>query len=473
LAISDFYPTIQSAFKIYYSLLTAHHPHSLSTFAFIFAAMNYQQTIAYLFAQLPMYSRIGAAAYKEDLHNSIALCNALNNPQTKFKSIHIAGTNGKGSTSHMLAAMLQQAGYKTGLYTSPHLKDFRERIKINGEMIDQDFVVDFVQRTQIISETIEPSFFELTMAMAFDYFAQQQVDIAIIETGLGGRLDSTNIITPILSIITNIGYDHMNILGDTLEKIAGEKAGIIKPGVPVIIGEWLPETKPIFVNKAAQCNAPIYFASDRYVADELVLTTQTLHCSITGSTSHLKENFILDLNGIYQAKNLCSVLYAESILLQHGFTINKAAEKYALANTKRLTGLHGRWDVIGQNPMLVLDVAHNEDGIKQVLEQIKWINKNEPAIHRTVHFVIGMVKDKEVSTVLSLLPANAVYYFTNAHIPRALPADELQIKSAVFNLKGDCFDDVNTAIKVAKQSAAKEDLIIVCGSIFLVGEVEM
>ena len=225
---------------------------------FIFTLMTYQETIDYLYAQLPMFSRIGAAAYKEDLHNTIALCNAIDNPQTKFKSVHIAGTNGKGSTSHMLAAILQQAGYKTGLYTSPHLKDFRERIKINGEMIAQDFVIDFVQRTQQIAQQIEPSFFELTMTMAFDYFAQQQVDIAIIETGLGGRLDSTNIITPFLSIITNIGYDHMNILGDTLEKIAAEKAGIIKSNIPVIIGEYLAETKPVFINKATQCTDNLF-----------------------------------------------------------------------------------------------------------------------------------------------------------------------------------------------------------------------
>ncbi len=435
--------------------------------------MNYKETIAYLFAQLPMYSRIGAAAYKEDLHNSIALCNALHNPQAKFKSVHIAGTNGKGSTSHMLAAMLQQAGNKTGLYTSPHLKDFRERIKINGEMIDKDFVVDFVQKTQTISETIEPSFFELTMAMAFDYFAHQQVDIAIIETGLGGRLDSTNIITPILSIITNIGYDHMNILGYTLEKIAGEKAGIIKPDVPVIIGEWLPETKAIFESKAARCNAPIYFTQEKYVVADIMVTPQTLQCSVTDTSNHIKENFILDLNGIYQAKNLCTVLYAEGILMQHGFAINNAAEKYALANTKLLTGLHGRWDVIGQNPMLVLDVAHNEDGIKQVLEQIKWIHKNESTITRTVHFILGMVKDKEVNKILSLLPSDAQYYFTNAHIPRALPAAELQLKALSFGLTGDCFDDVNKAIDAAKKTTARDDLIIICGSVFLVGEVEI
>jgi dihydrofolate synthase/folylpolyglutamate synthase len=419
---------------------------------------------------LPMYSRIGTAAYKEDLHNTIALCNALKNPQTKFKSVHIAGTNGKGSTSHLLAAILQKAGYKTGLYTSPHLKDFRERIKINGQFITEAFVVDFVQRTQQITQQIEPSFFELTMAMAFDYFAQQQVDIAIIETGLGGRLDSTNIITPILSVITNIGYDHMNILGDTLEKIASEKAGIIKQNIPVIIGEYLPETKAVFINKAKQCNAPIYFAQDEYTISDIEVSTQKLQCSIT-THQHIKENFTLDLNGIYQTKNLRTVLFAEKILLQKEFIISEEAEKFALANTKKLTGLHGRWDVIAENPTVVLDVAHNEDGVKQVLQQVKWLTENGRSVKKNIHFVIGMVKDKEVSKVLSLLPIDATYYFTNAHIPRALPAAELEIKAALYNLKGNCFDDVNKAIAAAKENAGNQDIIIVCGSVFLVGEV--
>ena len=433
--------------------------------------MTYQQTIDYLFSKLPMFSRIGAAAYKEDLHNSITICNELGNPQTKFKSIHIAGTNGKGSTSHMLAAILQQAGYKTGLYTSPHLKDFRERIKINGQMIEEDFVIDFAERTQQITAQIEPSFFELTMAMAFDYFAERKVDIAVIETGLGGRLDSTNIITPILSIITNIGYDHMNILGDTLEKIATEKAGIIKPAIPVVIGEYLAETKPVFINKAAQCNSSIYFAAEEYAFDDIALSSQNLHCSISDTTQHIKENFTLDLNGIYQIKNLRTVLCAEKILILLGFVITNEAEKYALSHTKKLTGLYGRWDVIAENPTTVLDVAHNEDGIKQVLQQIQFIKEHRNSEEIKTHFVIGMVKDKEVSNVLSLLPNDAIYYFTNAHIPRALPAEELKIKAAAFYLKGNCFDDVNDALTTAKKNAYKKDLIIVCGSIFLVGEV--
>lgn len=429
--------------------------------------MNYQQTIDYLYQHLPMFSRIGAAAYKKDLHNTIALCNAIDNPQNKFKSIHIAGTNGKGSTSHMLAAILQQAGYKTGLYTSPHLKDFRERIKINGEMISQDFVTAFVERTKKLSEEIEPSFFELTVAMAFDYFAQQKVDIAVIETGLGGRLDSTNVITPLVSIITNIGYDHMNILGNSLQEIAAEKAGIIKPNVPVVIGEYLTETKDIFTNKAKACNAPIYFAQEDYTISDIVSTTKTLQCTVKNATHNIAENFILDLNGIYQTKNLCAVLAAEGILMQQGFAIKNEDEKFALANTKKITGLHGRWDVIAENPTIVLDVAHNEDGIKQLLQQL-------PAAGTTIktHIVIGMVKDKEVDKVLSLLPTNAYYYFTNAHIPRAMAAADLQSKAASFNLQGNYYDEVNNAIAAAKEKAAATDLIVVCGSVFLVGEVD-
>ncbi len=431
--------------------------------------MTYQQTIDYLYSQLPMYSRIGAAAYKEDLHNTIALCNAIDNPQTRFKSIHIAGTNGKGSTSHMLAAMLQQAGYKTGLYTSPHLKDFRERIKINGQMISQDFVVDFVERTKTISEEIKPSFFELTVAMAFDYFEKEKVDIAVIETGLGGRLDSTNIITPLLSIITNIGYDHMDLLGNTLEKIASEKAGIIKPGVPVIIGEYLPETKNIFIEKAKQCHAPIYFAQDEYAVSNINYTMQLLSCDVTSTEHQISETFELDLNGLYQTKNIRTVLCAEKILIQLGFPIKNEDEKQALKNVKKLTGLYGRWDVISNNPTIILDVAHNEDGIKQMLQQSSVVRGPSSQLH----FVLGLVKDKDISKVLSILPKNAQYYFCNAHIERALPHKELQQKAKAFELNGESFDDVNEAIKAAKLNAATADILIVCGSVFLVAEVDV
>ena len=429
--------------------------------------MNYQQTLDYLYAQLPMFSRIGAAAYKKDLHNTIALCEALDNPHTKFKSIHIAGTNGKGSTSHMLAAILQQAGYKTGLYTSPHLKDFRERIRINGEMISRDFVVNFVQRTMTLSEAVQPSFFELTVAMAFDYFEKEKVDIAVIETGLGGRLDSTNIITPLVSIITNIGYDHMNLLGNSLPEIAGEKAGIIKAGVPVVIGEYLPETKDVFIRKARELAAPICFAQEEYHAANIRYSPASLRCDVTNTVRQVTESFELDLNGFYQVKNLSTVLCAEGLLIQQGFSISNESEKQALQNVKQLTGLHGRWEVIDTNPVTVLDVAHNEDGIRQVLKQLSLIEQ-APS---TVHFVLGMVKDKDVTKALSLLPTSGHYYFSHAHIPRAMPAEELKLKAAGFNIQGDSFDDVNAAIAAARKAAKPGDMILVCGSVFLVAEV--
>ncbi len=431
--------------------------------------MNYQQTIDYLYEQLPMFSRIGAAAYKSDLNNTIELCTFLNNPHTKFKSVHIAGTNGKGSTSHMLAAIMQTAGYKTGLYTSPHLKDFRERIKINGEMIPQDFVVQFVEQIKIITEEIKPSFFELTVAMAFDYFAKEKVDIAIIETGLGGRLDSTNVITPIVSVITNIGLDHMNILGDNLFDIAEEKAGIIKKEIPVVIGEYLPETKGIFMQRAHDLNAPFYLVQDNYATTNYKPQTTTLQLDVTNTTHNITESFSLDLNGLYQAKNLCTVLCAEGLIMQAGFNISDEQEKYALANVKKLTGLHGRWDVIQENPTVVLDVAHNADGIMQVLNQLKQTNTS----FENVHFVLGFVKDKDLASILSLLPKESNYYFTNAHIPRALPHAELCKQAGAFDLHGSNFENVNEAIDKAKSKAKENDIIIICGSVFLVGEVNL
>ena len=433
----------------------------------IFVLMTYQQTIDYLYAQLPMFSRIGAAAYKKDLHNTIALCRALNDPHTKFKSIHIAGTNGKGSTSHMLAAILQQAGYKTGLYTSPHLKDFRERIRINGEMISQEFVVDFVERTKTISDEIQPSFFELTVAMAFDYFEKEKVDIAVIETGLGGRLDSTNVITPLLSIITNIGYDHMNILGNTLPEIAAEKAGIIKAGVPVVIGESRPETKNIFLNKAKAMKADIRFAEDEFIISKVKYNPFFLECELIDTRLKMPCAFTLDLNGLYQVKNLCTVLTAIGVLEEQGILEIDADEQEALSRVKELTGLHGRWEVISRDPMIILDVAHNEDGVRQLLKQVA-IAKEETS---KIHWVMGMVKDKDIHKVLSLLPKDGEYYFSHAHIPRAMPHEELKNNAAGYGLCGNSYDDVNNAIQAAIRSSAGKDLIVVCGSVFLVAEV--
>jgi len=413
-----------------------------------------------------MFSRIGAAAFKPNLDNTIALCEFLDNPQTKFKSIHIAGTNGKGSTSHMLAAILQQAGYKTGLYTSPHLSDFRERIKINGKMIPEETVIAFTEKTIPITEKIEPSFFELTVAMAFDHFAKEQVDIAVIETGLGGRLDSTNVITPLVSVITNIGFDHMNLLGNTLPEIASEKAGIIKPGVPVVIGATLPETRPVFAFKAASLNAPIYFAEDIYQTSNIQYGNHLLQVDITDIFNDITESFSLDLNGLYQVRNLCTVLCAEGLLVEHGFDIPGETEKYALSHVKQLTGLHGRWELIREKPLLVLDVGHNEDGIKAILANLQQVR------YERLHIITGMVNDKDIDKVLSLLPKTATYYFTNAHIPRALPFAQLVERAKLHELYGEGYDDVNNGVAAALKKASVNDMILVCGSVFVVGEVD-
>lgn len=431
----------------------------------IFVQMDYQQTINYLFSRLPMFSRIGAPAYKADLTNTIQLCDFLDNPQNKFKTIHVAGTNGKGSVSHMLAAILQTAGYKTGLYTSPHLKDFRERIKVNGEMANEDFVIDFTEKIKTLIERINPSFFEITVAMAFDYFKLQKTDVAVIEVGLGGRLDSTNIITPELSIITNIGWDHMNILGDTLEKIAFEKAGIIKKGIPVVVGEILPETMPVFEKIAIEKKSQLKIASQkRNVADwhwdkqELIV-----HVAEEHKTDH--KTWHLDLPGIYQTKNLLTVLEACSQLKQQGWKIDDEIIHTGLRNIKRLTGFHGRWELIHHSPMIVLDVAHNIEGIRQLVQQIELTD------HRQLHIIKGMVKDKEVDKILTILPKNAIYYFTKAQIPRALPENELAEKARKAGLSGNTFPNVNDALHEAIQNAEKDDLIVVSGSVFLVGEV--
>jgi dihydrofolate synthase/folylpolyglutamate synthase len=428
--------------------------------------MNYQQTIDYLFTRLPMFSRIGAAAYKADLHNTITLCASLGDPQNRFKSIHIAGTNGKGSVSHMLAAVLQTAGYKTGLYTSPHLKDFRERIKVNGEMISKNAVVDFTEKIKPLIDEIEPSFFEITVAMAFDHFVKEEVDIAVIETGLGGRLDSTNIITPEISVITNIGWDHMNLLGDSLEKIAIEKAGIIKQGIPVVIGETLPETKPVFENIARERNATISFAAEKRQAinwhyDHHLLTVEVAD---PHKTDH--ELYTLDLPGIYQCKNLVTVLETCLAMTAKGWTTDHDTIHKALKQVRKLTGLHGRWETIHMSPLVILDVAHNPDGIRQLVQQL------EITDHHELHLVIGMVKDKQVEEVLQLLPKQAHYYFTKAQIPRALSEQELAKKAGIAGLEGHVYPEVNMALKAAMEKANEKDMIIVCGSVFLVGEVE-
>jgi len=427
--------------------------------------MTYQETLDYIYAKLPMFSRIGAAAYKADLTNTFTLCAALGNPQHSFRSIHIAGTNGKGSTSHMLASILQTAGYKTGLYTSPHLKDFRERIKINGHFIPEEVVIAVVEKLQPLIVSIHPSFFEITVAMAFYYFAQQKIDIAVVEVGLGGRLDSTNIILPEISVITNIGWDHMNMLGDTLEKIAYEKAGIIKKQVPVVVGEVLPETKPVFEQKALEQEAPLFIATDKIYASNWEMVGHELVIEVADKHTDERRTYYLDLQGIYQVKNILTVLESVKQLQLKGWKINAGHISKGLKHARHLTGLHGRWDILQQEPMVVLDVAHNEDGIKQLVEQI------EITDHHQLHIVIGLVKDKEVEKVLSLLPKQASYYFTKAQIPRALPEDQLAEKAHSIGLEGQHYPDVNSALKAALQYAAKKDLVLVCGSVFVVGEV--
>ncbi len=429
--------------------------------------MNYADTLQYLYSRLPLFSRLGAAAIKEDLPHTLELCTALGNPERKFRTIHVAGTNGKGSVSHMLAAILQTAGYKTGLYTSPHLHDFRERIKVNGAMIPEAAVIGFTERIIPEIDKLEPSFFEITVAMAFDHFAAEEVDIAVIETGLGGRLDSTNVISPVLSVITNIGWDHMNLLGDTLQQIAFEKAGIIKPNTPVVIGESLPETRPVFISTAEEKNAPLFFAAElRHLEDwkweqhQLVLEISEAH-----QTDH--QIYKLDLPGIYQRHNLLTVLESVHQLRQLGFSITPEQVHHALGQVKKLTGLHGRWETIRHKPDVVLDVAHNTNGMEQLIQQL------ELTPFRELHIVTGMVKDKDIDQVLSLLPKNAHFYFTRSQIPRALPEVELAAKALRHGLKGPAFPDVNTALKAALAKAHADDLILVCGSVFLAGEVSI
>jgi dihydrofolate synthase / folylpolyglutamate synthase len=431
---------------------------------FIFC-LNYEESINYLYKKLPLYSRTGAKAFKADLKNTLELCQFLDHPEKKILTIHVAGTNGKGSVSHMLAAILQENGYKTGLYTSPHLKDFRERIKINGTPIDTEFVIDFVEKTIGITEEIKPSFFELTFAMALDYFAASKVDVAVIETGLGGRLDSTNVITPLLSVITNIGYDHMDMLGNTLPLIAAEKAGIIKPNVPVVIGEATEEIKPVFDIKARECVAPVYYAQQLYKVLTASTGLQLLETDIYDNQTHEQRHYTSDLNALYQQKNLVTVLAAIS-LLKTKFSLSNEKINRALASVKKLTGLHGRWEIIHEQPLVILDVAHNEDGIRQMIQQIQQMKFNH------LHLVFGMVKDKETAKVIAQLPRNASYYFCQAAIPRALPATDLQQLASEWQLNGSTYANVNDALKSALQNAQEQDLVIVCGSVFVVGEVD-
>ena len=422
--------------------------------------LSYQETIHYLYESLPMYQRVGAVAYKADLTNTIALCEALGNPQDKFKSIHVAGTNGKGSSSHMLASILQTTGYKTGLYTSPHLKEFTERIRINGAEVSKEFVVDFVDRIKATIEIIQPSFFEITVAMAFDYFAKEKVDVAVIEVGLGGRLDSTNVITPLVSLITNISWDHKDILGDTLPKIAFEKAGIIKGNIPVVVSEHGTEVDAVFRNKATEMNSAIFFAEDDWKVKPLLSGKY----QITHENNSIEIE--LDLKGEYQRKNLAGVFQVVEILRTKGFNISGNQIITALKNVVRNTGLKGRWQKLGEHPLMICDTGHNEAGIKEVVSQIK-SQQFEKLI-----FVLGCVKDKDLSSILKLLPTDAYYFFCQAKIPRALAAHELQAQANAFNLKGEVIADINAAIIAAKKRSNPTDFIFIGGSTFVVAEIE-
>lgn len=428
---------------------------------------TYQETIDYLYRQLPMFSHQGSIAFKSDLTNIRALCASLGNPHEKIKTIHIGGTNGKGSVSHMLAAVFQQAGYKTGLYTSPHLKDFRERIRIDGTMIPEGNVVQFVNDNRAIIDQVKPSFFEITVAMAFDHFARERTDIAVIEVGLGGRLDSTNIITPGLSIITNISYDHQAMLGDTLEKIACEKAGIIKEKIPVVIGESHPETASVFEAAAQRMNAPIVFADLEWKMDDTSMQEEIQTITISSATGQpfQTHTFALDLTGSYQAANLCTVLSAWKILCEQGWQLSLTGLEKALKQVRSLTGLRGRWEIIGHQPLTVIDVGHNEAGIRAIMQQA--------ARHsfRQLHIVTGFVKDKEVEKVLSFFPVSAHYYFCQAPLPRALDAADLRQAAARHHLLGNDYPSVKAAYAAAREAAGPDDMILICGSFFVVAEV--
>ena len=452
--------------------------------------MTYSETLDYLFNSLPMYHRIGQAAYKADITNTVSLMQHLGNPERRFRSIHVAGTNGKGSVSHMLASILMQAGYKVGLYTSPHLVDFRERIRINGAMIPQEEVTRFVELHKDYMQGLQLSFFEMTVGLAFDYFATQQVDVAVVEVGMGGRLDSTNVIMPDLSIITNIGFDHTQFLGNTLPLIAGEKAGIIKPGVPVVIGESHPETRPVFEQKAAEMGAPIYFADDRYriiaqpeppslQSSDLRFTVEKLKVesgkwkveknpsaaalNVTGDTP---AQLTTPLSGSYQLKNLATLFQALELLPTVGYTISPDNIRNGIARVVQDTGLHGRWEKMDEHPLTICETAHNADGVRAMLQKLGEI----PYHH--LHLIYGCVNDKDFRSILQMLPHDqTTYYYTQPSVPRALPVSQLTLAAAECGMAGQPFATVGEAICNARAAAdPRHDLVLVTGSIFLVAD---
>lgn len=430
--------------------------------------MTYKETVDYLFSRLPMFTRVGAAAYKPDIGNIALLCERLGNPHKQFKTIHVAGTNGKGSVSHTLAAVLMQAGYKTGLFTSPHLIDFRERIKVNGKMIGPKKVVDFVSKNRALIEEVSPSFFELTVAMAFDYFANQKPDIVIVETGLGGRLDSTNIIEPEVSVITNIGFDHTDLLGNSLEQIAFEKAGIIKHNTPVLIGRKQSETAEIFSNKSKVMQANLVFSEDLYALKSQKQFWEKgkylAEFIYEKKNKHTNQTIKSDLPGTYQAENMALVMATLDVLKTKGWKIPSKAIETGIQNVRELTGLRGRFELHKSKCLLLFDTGHNEDGISAAFSSIQKLKFNR------LHMVLGMVNDKNHDKVLQLLPKDTEYYYCAARIPRALPVDELERKAASFGLRGTSFQSVKAALKQALNSAHTNDLVYVGGSTFVVGE---
>lgn len=427
--------------------------------------MNYNEAVEYIFSHLPMFTRIGGAAYKADLSRTLALCEAAGNPHKFFKSIHVGGTNGKGSVSSFLASVFMEHGFKTGIFTSPHLRDFRERIKVNGEMISQDFVAEYITRFRPVFDSISPSFFEMSFALAAEYFKVRQVEIAIIEVGMGGRLDSTNVISPEISVITNIGNDHKQFLGDTLPKIAFEKAGILKPGIPVVIGEHQTETDFVFLEQSRQKGAPLSFAEDLYTITDvndngffLELTCQNI---IRGRLVKVKS----PLRGIYQQKNIITALAALEVLTGRGYAFDEQKVMAGFQRVVENTGLAGRWHILGKDPLVVADIAHNEPGIKILMEQVK--NQH----FQRLHFVLGMVADKDSAHVLPLLPPDAVYYFCRPNIPRGKDAFLLAEEGAQFGLRGEVFDSVEDAFRSAQMKATPNDMILISGSAFVVAEV--
>ena len=426
--------------------------------------MTYQESLDFLINSLPMFQRVGASAFRADLNNTIAICSYLGNPEQKFKSVHVAGTNGKGSTSHCLAAVLQSAGYKTGLYTSPHLKSFTERIRIDGQEIPQHSVIQFVADHKEFLDELKPSFFEMTVGMAFWYFAQQGVDIAVVEVGMGGRLDSTNVIKPEISVITNIGYDHMQFLGESLEEIAGEKAGIIKEGIPVVISQTQAETQATFLQRAKEMNAPIFFADQKIRVEKIASADSRAIFSVKKEGE--KKDINLGLLGDYQRYNLPGILEAVDQLRTLGWVISEESVYQGLAEVTALTGLKGRWQVLEKNPTVIADTGHNEPGIREILCQLK--NHS----FAQLWMVIGMVQDKDISKILAILPKEAKYIFCQADLPRALAAEQLAEQAASFGLDGEIIPNVNEALNFARKNAGADDLIFVGGSTFVVAEID-